>query len=358
MAERGPPPVPGSAPLPVPQAFPPRARRRRRRRLPHLAATLALLVAPVGVAAAAYLGLADDGDSRGTPTPPLAAGPPPARELVEQTEPRVPREPGPLVQGEPVPGIPLTGVDAFHVRLRRPPRAGLVFDLDSGDVLWRRRPLRVLPMASLTKIMTALIVVARARPDEPVRITPAALRYTGSGVGLLPRGRRVRLETLVNGLLLVSGNDAAIALAQHDAGNVDAFVKRMNQQAVRMGLTCTRFTSPHGLQDEGNYSCPLDLAALARADLAERRIRAIARTERARLPFPIKGGFLDLYNNNPFIQNGTPGMTGLKTGYTEAAGRCYVMTRKVAGRHLGVVLLDAPHPIPQITDLWEAAAAL
>jgi D-alanyl-D-alanine carboxypeptidase len=156
----------------------------------------------------------------------------------------------------------------------------------------------------------------------------------------------------------VSGNDAAIALAQHDAGNVDEFVKRMNTRAVRMGLTCTHFTSPHGLQDEDNYSCPVDLAALARADLDNPRIRGIARSVHTRFPFPIKGGFLDLYNNNPFIQNGTPGMTGLKTGYTDAAGRCYVMTRKVGGRHIGVVLLDAPHPIPQINDLWEKAAGL
>src|ERR687896_2382522 len=214
MARGRPPRVPGPAPLPAPQPFPSSARRRRRRRrAPHVLATLALLVAPIGVAAAAYVGLAGEEDGRGSAALPPAAGSPPARELVEQTAPREPSEPGPLVQGEPVPAIPLTGVDAFHVRLRRPPRAAIVFDLDSGDVLWRRRPLRVVPMASLTKIMTALLVAERTRPDEPVRITKAALSYSGSGVGLLPRGKRVRLETLMNGLLLVSGNDAAIALA-------------------------------------------------------------------------------------------------------------------------------------------------
>ena len=84
----------------------------------------------------------------------------------------------------------------------------------------------------------------------------------------------------------------------------------MNTQAVRLGLDVHALHSPHGLQDEGNYSCPVDLAALARADLANPRIRAIAGAVHARFPFPIKGGFLDLYNNNPFIQNGTPGMTG------------------------------------------------
>jgi serine-type D-Ala-D-Ala carboxypeptidase (penicillin-binding protein 5/6) len=243
-----------------------------------------------------------------------------------------------------------------HVQFDKPPEAGVMFDVDSGEILWQRRPYRELPIASLTKMMTALLIAERHRPGEMVMITDEALAYEGSGVGVLPGGKKVRLEPMLNGLLLVSGNDAAIALAQHDAGNVDEFVKRMNTQAVRMGLTCTRFTSPHGLQDEGNYSCPIDLAELARADLANPRIREIAGSLHARFAFPIKGGFLDLYNNNPFIQNGTPGMTGLKTGYTEAAGRCYVMTRKVAGRHIGVVLLDSPHPLPQINELWEAAA--
>ena len=242
-----------------------------------------------------------------------------------------------------------------HVDFDKPPEAGVMFDVDSGKILWQRRPYRALPIASLTKMMTALLIVERHRPGEMVMITDEALAYEGSGVGVLPGGKEVRLEPMLNGLLLVSGNDAAIALAQHDAGNVDAFVKRMNAEAVRLGLTCTRFTSPHGLQDEGNHSCPIDLAALARADLAQPRIRKITGSVHARFRLPIKGGFLDLYNNNPFIQNGTPGMTGLKTGYTDAAGRCYVMTRRVGGRHVGVVLLDSPHPLPQINTLWEAA---
>lgn len=242
------------------------------------------------------------------------------------------------------------------VEFDKPPAAGVMFDVRSGEVLWQRRPHHELPIASLTKMMTGLLIAERHRPGEQVLITDEALAYEGSGVGVLPGGKKVGLEAMLNGLLLVSGNDAAIALAQHDAGNVDAFVKRMNRRARELGLTCTRFTSPHGLQDEGNYSCPLDLAALARADLANPRLRAIIGSEHERFRFPIKGGFLDLYNNNPLMQNGTPGITGVKTGYTDAAGRCYVITRRVGGRHLGVVLLDSPHPLPQIFELMEAGA--
>nr|MBA2523450.1 D-alanyl-D-alanine carboxypeptidase [Solirubrobacterales bacterium] len=158
-------------------------------------------------------------------------------------------------------------------------------------------------------------------------------------------------------LLLVSGNDAATALAEHDSGSVERFVVRMNDEADRLGLGCSHFTSPHGLIDAGNYSCPRDLALLARADLSNPRIATIARTDHERLPFPVKGGFLDLYNNNPFIRAGDPTITGLKTGYTEAAGRCYVTTAERGGRELGVILLDSPDPLVQIPKLLELGAA-
>jgi serine-type D-Ala-D-Ala carboxypeptidase (penicillin-binding protein 5/6) len=315
---------------------------------------LALLVAPIAVAAAAYVGLASGGGSRGSTALPLATGSPSPRELVEQTAPRAPREPGPLVQGEPVPGIPLTGVDAFHVRLRRPPRAALVFDIDSGEVLWRRRPVRVLPMASLTKIMTALIVVERTRPDEPVRITRAALRYTGSGVGLLPKGRRVRLETLLNGLLIVSGNDAGIALAVHVSGSERRFVQLMNRRAREWGLDCTRFASSHGLE-AGNRSCARDLAVMTRMAMSRPRIRRIARRRQVAFRFPIKGGKLYLTGHNPLMRLGYRGAAGLKTGYTSEAGRCFVGVARRGGRRMGVVLLNSRDPSRHAPKLLDAA---
>lgn len=244
----------------------------------------------------------------------------------------------------------------LEVDFRRPPRSGVLFDVRTGEVLWERHSTRPLAIASLTKIMTALLIAQRHRPSERVKVTPEALAFEGSGVGVLPRGRRVRLETMLNGLLLVSGNDAAIALAQHDAGSVPRFVRRMNRRARRMGLGCTRFSTPHGLRDSGNRSCARDLAVLARAALANRRLRRIAATDRARLPFPTRAGVLELVNNNPFIRSGKPGITGLKTGYTDAAGRCYVITARRAGRHLGVVLLDSPKPIAQVPALLRAGA--
>jgi D-alanyl-D-alanine carboxypeptidase len=318
--------------------------------VPQVLALLAILAAPLVVVAAAYMAFADD-DGRGAVAPPLASGAAPVPKAPEE-----PREPAPLIEAEPTPAVPLSGVDAFHVRLRRPPRAGLVFDVQTGDVLWRHRPLLELPMASLTKVMTALLTVERSHPNDPVRITGAALRYSGSGIGLLPRGKRVRLETLLNGLLIVSGNDAAIALAVHLAGNERRFVAMMNQRAEAWGLECTHFASSHGLED-GNRSCARDLAVLTRLAMAEPRIRRIVRRRQVDFRFPIKGRRLYLYGHNPLIRLGYPGAIGLKTGYTNAAGRCFIGVARRGGRTLAVVLLNSRDPAKHAPKLLDAAFA-
>ena len=240
-----------------------------------------------------------------------------------------------------------------------PPRAGVLFDVDSGEILWERHIDRKAPIASLTKMMTAYLIARRHRPDERVEISRDAVRTGGSMIGVLQAGSKVPLGGLLKGLLLVSGNDAATALAEHDAGSVGRFVERMNAAAGRLGLRCTRFTTPHGLEDEGNYSCPRDLAVLARADLANPRLAVIARSDHDRVDIPLAdGGTLELYNNNPFIRAGDRTITGLKTGYTDAAGRCYVTTAERGGRELGVVLLDSPDPYSQVPKLLELGAAV
>jgi D-alanyl-D-alanine carboxypeptidase (penicillin-binding protein 5/6) len=234
--------------------------------------------------------------------------------------------------------------DPLRLRFHQQPRSGLLFDLDTGEVLWRRLPDRVLPIASLTKMMTALIVVKREKPTAKVKVTKEALAYKGSGVGILPRGKRIKLETMLNGLLLPSGNDAAIALAQRVSGTVAGFVTRMNKEARALGLSCTRFSSPSGFEDQGNHSCATDLAAMARAVLDRPRLARIVKRRRAVLPFPIKGGRIYLFNNNPLLRTGYPGTIGIKTGFTNAAGRCLVAAARRGGRRLGVVLLHSPDP--------------
>jgi serine-type D-Ala-D-Ala carboxypeptidase (penicillin-binding protein 5/6) len=267
----------------------------------------------------------------------------------------------PLAGGGTAPGplaVQLDGPDLIHVGFKTPPRAGLLFDLDTGRVLWRRNPVRILPIASLTKMMTALVVVDRIPPEGRVKVTRQALAYQGSGVGLLPKGKQIAVNTMLTGLLLPSGNDAAIALAQRAAGTVPAFVDAMNQRARAMGLLCTRFSSPSGFEDAGNHSCAGDLAAIARALLRQPRLARIVRLRQTVLPFPIKGGKLYLNNNNPLLRMGYKGTTGVKTGYTDAAGSCLVASVKRGPHRLGVVLLHSPNTALQATKLLDRGFAV
>jgi serine-type D-Ala-D-Ala carboxypeptidase (penicillin-binding protein 5/6) len=254
---------------------------------------------------------------------------------------------------------PVTGPPPVQYRFKHPPLAGILFDVRNGEVLWQRKPDLERPIASLTKMMTALLVARTDPPDGRVKISRNAAHTQGSATGLLPRGKKVPLEALLKALILISANDAAVALAEHDGGSVPHFIKQMNEQARSMGLTCTHFTTPNGLRDRGNHSCPRDLAALARADLANKRIAKLARTRYAKPIFPIRGKHLYLTNNHYFLQHGLAGVpgaevTGLKTGFTDAAGSCYVTTARLGSQHLGLVLLHSPSPLTQVPALLRA----
>jgi D-alanyl-D-alanine carboxypeptidase (penicillin-binding protein 5/6) len=250
--------------------------------------------------------------------------------------------------------LALTGTpDAVQIRFGRPPRSGLLFDLDTGQVLWRKDPTRILPIASVTKMMTALVVADRVPEGSKVRITKEALAYQGSGVGVLPKNKWVGVSAMLYGLLLPSGNDAAIALAQRAGRTVPGFVAMMNARASAMGLACTRYSTPSGFTDRGNHSCAADLAVEARAVLDQPRIAKIVARRQAVLPFPIKGGKLYLSNHNPLLQQRYPGTLGIKTGFTDAAGRCLVAAVKRNGHRLGVVLLHSPDPGGQAEKLFE-----
>ncbi len=258
------------------------------------------------------------------------------------------------------PAFPLIGIatplkDPIQIALANPPRAGLLFNLDTGQVLWQRNPYTRLRIASLTKMMTVLLTVKAAPADAHVLVTRQAVEAAGSKVGVLPLGKHVRLESMLYGLMLPSGNDAAMALAQHVAGTASRFVTLMNAEAAKLGMGCTRYSSPSGYVNRGNYSCAADLAMLAHVDLEQPRIASIVRTFTAALPFPIKGGRLYLYNNNPLLVYGYPGVTGLKTGYTLAAGKCLVATAERHGVRLGVVLLNSPNPAIEASDLLNLA---
>jgi len=331
---------------PLPTLPPGRSRRERSRRWRIRATALAALALAI---AAAILATQTSSRARHAAPPQVASARPAAPPRLSPTG---------LVLHRPsfaLSGLASGAPDPVGIAFRTPPRGGVLFDLDSGRVLWQLDPLKRLEIASLTKMITALLTVESATPQARVLVTRAAVNAGGSKVGVLPLGRRVPLESMLYGLLLPSGNDAAVALAQYLDGTVARFVARMNTAAAKLGLGCTRFSSPSGYVDQENYSCAADLAELAHLDLAEPRIARIARTSSAILPFPIKGGKLYLYNNNPLLRYDFPGTTGLKTGYTLAAGRCLVATAERHRVRLGVVLLDSPDPATQASALLDRA---
>ncbi len=322
-------------------------RRRRRNRI--IGGVLAVLVIAVGAVAVLSRGSAGS-PSHGTATThkPSAVAP------VAASSPA--RSPAGLVLSKPalaLSGISKPAGDPIQLQFLHPPRAGILFDLDTGRVLWQRNPYKRVEIASLTKMMTAHITVESSKPSGHVLITKAAVDSSGSKVGVLPLGKHIRVETMLYGLLLPSGNDAAVALAQYVSGSIKAFVARMNSEAAKLGMGCTRYSSPSGYFNAGNYSCAADLAILAHVDMSQPRIARIVHTYTAVLPFPIKGGKLYLYNNNPLLIYKYPGVTGLKTGFTLAAGRCLVATAERGGVRLGVVILNSDDPGTQAKQLLD-----
>jgi serine-type D-Ala-D-Ala carboxypeptidase (penicillin-binding protein 5/6) len=318
---------------------------RRRRRLGPLVTFVAVLAGLAATGVIAVVGL-DLGRalSEGIDNPTVvAAG-------IPGTAPAPPSRERPAA----APGIELAAEDRVRVRLEKEPRAGLLFDLDTGRSLWSRNPRQTLPVASLTKIMTALLVAERTSARDRPKITRSALRYSGSGVGVLPRGRRVPVDALLHGLLLVSGNDAAIALADHVAGSERRFVALMNRRARELGLRCTHFSSAYGLEKD-DRSCAADLAALSRLAMGEPRIARVVRRRQAAVRFPIAGGRLYLNSTNPLLILRYPGTLGLKTGYTQRAGRSFVGVVRRRGRTLGLVLLNSPDPSVQAKQIFDRA---
>jgi D-alanyl-D-alanine carboxypeptidase len=247
--------------------------------------------------------------------------------------------------------------DRVSVSFKHGPRSGLLFEVPTGQVMWELNPVEVLPIASLTKMMTALAVVAHSKPTDQVLITPQAVHFTGSGIGLLPLHKHVLELALLYGLLLPSGNDAAIALAQHVAGTQGGLIAMMNARAQQLGLGCTHFTTVSGIIDQGNYSCAADLAVMAHELLEQPLLAQIVGSRSAILPFPIKGGKLYLYNNNPLLIVRYPGTDGVKTGFTTASGPCLVATARRRNAWLGVVLLHSVNPLAQAERLLNAGFA-
>lgn len=214
--------------------------------------------------------------------------------------------------------------------------SAVLLDGDSGRVLYEKDGHTRRLIASTTKLMTALVALESGHDlEEVVTIDPEWAGIEGSSIYLRP-GEEISLEALLYGLLLRSGNDAALAVAGHCGGTVENFVMRMNQKARDLGMENTSFSNPNGLDAEGHKSTAYDMALLARACLRNETLASIAATKSITL------GTRTFTNHNKLLWR-YEGCVGLKTGYTEKAGRTLVSAAKRDGMTLICVTLNAPN---------------
>jgi D-alanyl-D-alanine carboxypeptidase (penicillin-binding protein 5/6) len=226
--------------------------------------------------------------------------------------------------------------------------AALLADSDTNRVLATLDPDQPRPMASTTKIMTALLVLERANLADQVVVSPTALAG-GSTMGLTT-GEVLTVEDLLWGLLLNSGNDAAVALAEHVAGSEAAFVQLMNQRAAELGMTTTRFANPHGLDAPDHYSSAYDLWLVTQEALKHDLFRAIVAT-----PAHLTAG-RQLFNQNELLTS-YPDADGVKTGTTEAAGESLVGSASPNGHRAVVVILGSQDRYSDARSLFGHYAA-
>lgn len=210
--------------------------------------------------------------------------------------------------------------------------AAVLMDADSGRVLYAQNENARMGIASTTKIMTALVAIENGRLSDTVTVPRAATLVEGTSM-YLREGEKLSLENLLYGLLLCSGNDAALAIAAHVGGSVGAFVKMMNKKAAELGMTGTSFANPNGLDDPQHYSTALDMAKLARAASENETLVRIASTR------SITTGGRTMTNHNKLLSR-VDGCIGLKTGYTRACGRTLVSCAVRNGQRLVAVTLQ------------------
>lgn len=211
-------------------------------------------------------------------------------------------------------------------------QSAVLYDCTAKRVLWGRNEDKPSLIASTTKIMTALVILENCKLSEPVQIPEEAVGVEGSSV-YLQKGECLTVEELLLGLMLQSGNDAAVALAVHCAGSIPAFAAKMNATAERLEMRQSHFVNPNGLDHPDHYSTALDLAYLTSYALQNPDFARIVSTKQATI-----SGNRCLHNHNKLLWR-YDGCIGVKTGYTRAAGRILVSAAERDGRRLVVVTI-------------------
>ena len=216
-------------------------------------------------------------------------------------------------------------------------RRCVVYDRISGTMLYGKNEDVKGAMASTTKIMTATVILENANLDDEVIVSSKAAGTGGSRLGL-KKGDKITVRNLLYGLMLVSGNDAAVALAEHVGGGVQGFGEMMNNKAKELGLTSTSFETPHGLDSSNHYTTAYELAKLADYAMKNELFQKIVGTKSTTIYI---NGYPKQLNNTNELLGALNGVVGIKTGFTNGAGRCLVTETKRGDMDIIVVVLGA-----------------
>lgn len=218
-------------------------------------------------------------------------------------------------------------------------RAAILIDARTGAILYEKNAFKQMDPASVTKMMTALLVIQHGHLSRTVTISRQAAYTVGSRLHIAP-GQRYTVYDLLHGLLMRSGNDASVALAEADAGSVNKFVAKMNMSAQELGAFNTQFENPNGLTKPGHFSTAYDLALIARHAMRIPLFRKIVASKEAYVT-ELRGRHRRTLNNTNQLLYTFPGANGVKTGTTDAAGKCLVASATRNGEELIAVVLHS-----------------
>ena len=229
--------------------------------------------------------------------------------------------------------------------------AAILMDQETGRVLYEHNANETHRIASITKVMTAILAIESGKMDETTTVSKRAIYTEGSSI-YLQQGEKIKLEDLVYGLMLRSGNDAATAIAEHIGGSVEGFVFLMNQKAAEIGMTHTAFANPHGLDDhEEHYSTAYDMALLTRYAMMNPKFQEISGAKSYTLTR--ENGAHKWKNKNRLLTEKYEYCTGGKTGFTKRAGRTLITTATKENKDLIAVTLNAPDDWTDHISMYE-----
>ena len=216
-------------------------------------------------------------------------------------------------------------------------RIALIYDRASGRIIYEKNGNKQTPMASTTKILTSIVILENADLKETVTIGSKAAGTGGSRLGL-KKNDKITVNDLLYGLMLRSGNDAAVALALHVGGSIEGFADMMNKKAEELGLTNSHFVVPHGLDNEGHYTTAYELAKMADYALNIPKFKEIVSSKSATIYI---NGYPKAINNTNNLLGSVSGVYGVKTGFTNGAGRCLVSSCKRGELDIITVVIGA-----------------